>query len=161
MFCPNCAALNDASQHFCRMCGLNLDAIAAELTVQNPSEEVAALLNKKKWMELLGKSALAISGIIALCLLLTIAVYYKLILLGPEILFGSAVIALVAFLLASILFFAYSKFYLKIERAVPPTPDRSELTVPTSKLLEDRLFEPASVTEQSTELLTPVRDSKR
>ena len=37
------------------MCGLKLDAIAAELTVQNPSEEVAALLKKKRYMELLGE----------------------------------------------------------------------------------------------------------
>ena len=69
------------------MCGLKLDAIAAELTVQNPSEEVAALLKKKRYMELLGKSALSISGIIGLCLVLTLAVYYKLMLLGPEVLF--------------------------------------------------------------------------
>ena len=161
MFCPNCAAINDPSQHYCRTCGLKLDAIAAELTVQNPSEEVAALLNKRKWIELLGKCALTISGIIALCLLITIAVYYKLILLGPEILFGSAVIALIVFLLASILFFAYPKFFLKIDRAIPTAPDRPDLTAPTSKLLEDPLFEPASVTEQSTELLTPKRESKR
>src|SRR5436190_5707523 len=161
MFCPNCAAQNDASQHYCRMCGLKLDAIAAELTVQNPSEEVAALLKKKRWMELLGKSALTISGIIGLSLLLTLAVYYKLMLLGPEVLFGSAVGALILFLLASIIFLAYPKFFLKIDGAILRSPEQSELTTRTRKLLNDPQFESASVTEHSTELLKPKIDSKR
>ena len=161
MFCPNCSAQNDASQHYCRMCGLKLDAIAAELTVQNPSEEVAALLKKKRWMELLGKSALTISGIIGLSLLLTLAVYYKLMLLGPEVLFGSAVGALILFLLASIIFLAYPKFFLKIDGAILRSPEQSELTTRTRKLLNDPQFESASVTEHSTELLKPKIDSKR
>lgn len=161
MFCPNCAAQNDASQHYCRMCGLKLDAIAAELTVQNPSEEVAALLKKKRYMELLGKSALTISGLIGLCLLLTLAVYYKLMLLGPEILFGSAVAALILFLLVSIILLAYPKFFLKIDRAILQSQDQPELTTPTGKLLNEQPFEPASVTEHSTALLTPRIDSKR
>jgi len=142
------------------MCGLKLDAIAAELTVQNPSEEVAALLKKKRWMELLGKSALTISGIIGLCLLLTLAVYYKLMLLGPQVLFGSAVGALILFLLASITFLAYPKFFLKIDGAILHSPAQPELTTRTGKLLNDPQFEPASVTEYSTELLTPKTESK-
>lgn len=153
MFCPNCAAQNEASQHYCRTCGLKLVAIAAELTVQNPSEEVAALLKKKRWMERVGKSALTISGIIGLCLLLTLAVYYKLMLLGPEVLFGSAIGALVLFLLTSIFFLAYPRFFLKIDRVISHTPEHPELTTSTSKLLDDPPFEPASVTEHSTELL--------
>lgn len=143
------------------MCGLKLDAIAAELMVQNPSEEVAALLKKKKHMELLGKSALTISGIIGLCLLLTLAVYYKLMLLGPEVLFGSAVAALILFLLVSIVFLAYPKFFLKIDGAILQSQDQPELTTPTGQLLNDPPFEPASVTEHSTALLTPKIDSKR
>src|SRR5262245_55358707 len=161
MFCPNCAAQNDPSQHYCRMCGLKLDAIAAELTVQNPSEEVAALLKKKRWMELLGKSALTISGIIGLCLLLALAVYYKLMLVWPEVLFGSAIGALILFLLASIIFLAYPRFFLKIDGALLRSPEQSELTTPTGKLLNDPPFEPASVTEHSTELLKQKIDSKR
>ena len=158
MFCPNCAAPNDASQHYCRTCGLRLDGIAAELSVQAPSEEIAALLKKKKRMQWIGKSALTISGIIGLCLLLTLAVYYKLILFGPELLFGSAIGALILFLLTSIFFLAYPKFFLQIDRAIPRSPEMPEHR--TNKLLEDPSFEPASVIEQSTELL-PKIDSKR
>jgi hypothetical protein len=130
-----------------------LDIIAAELTVQNPSEEVAALLKKRRRVELLGLSALSISGIIGLCLLLTLVVYYKLMLLGPEVLFGSAIGALILFLLASIFLLAYSKFFLNIDRALSHSPKQPELTVPTNKLLDDPPYEPASVTEHSTELL--------
>ena len=162
MFCPNCSAQNEASQHYCRMCGLKLDAIAAELIVQNPSEEVAALLKKKKWMELIGKSTLTISGIIGLCLLLTVAVYYKFLLLGPEILLGSALSALILFLLASIFFLAYPRYFLKINRVTFQSPEQQELPASTGKLLDEPApFEPASVTEHSTELLTPRIDSNR
>ena len=153
MFCPNCAAQNDESRHYCRTCGLKLDGIATELALQNPSDEVAAVLKKKKWTELLGKSALAISGTIGLCLLLTVAVYYKLMFLGPEILFGSAIGAMIVFLLGSIFFFSYSKFFLQIDRLLQ-SPERPELVEPTGKLLDQPTsLEPASVTEHSTELL--------
>jgi hypothetical protein len=151
MFCPNCAAQNDVSQHYCRTCGLGLDAIVAEMAVQNPSEEMAALLKTKRRTELLGKFALSISGIIGLSLLLALAFYYKLAIFGPEVLFGSAIGALVLFLLASIIFFGYSKFVLKIDALRLHEPD--ELSTSTAKLLNDPPFEPASVTEHSTERL--------
>lgn len=153
MFCPNCAAQTDDAQHYCRTCGIKLDAIVAELMVQNPSEAVSALLKKRRRMELLGKFALSISGIIGLCLLLTQVIYYKLVLLGPEVLFGSAIGALILFLLVSIFFLAYSKFFLNIDRVITRSPTPPELSAPTKKLLDDPRFEPASVTEHSTELL--------
>ena len=153
MFCPSCAAQNDVSQHYCRACGFKLDVVAAELAVQNPSEEVAALIKKKRLMEWMGTSALSIAGIIGLCLLLALAFYYKLSLLGPQLLFGSAVGALVLFLLASLFFFNYSKFFFKIDALRSHMPERPELSTPTAKLLDDAPFEPASVTEHSTERL--------
>jgi hypothetical protein len=151
MFCPNCAAQNDLTQHYCRTCGLKLDAIVADMAVQNPSKELAALLEKKRRIEWIGKAALSIAGIIGFSLLLALAFYYKLALFGPELLFGSAIGALVLFGLAAIIFFSYSKFALKIDRVRPHTPD--ELSTPTAKLLNDPPFEPASVTEHSTERL--------
>ena len=154
MFCPNCAAQNDDSQHYCRTCGLNLDAIAAKLMEQNPSEEVAALLKKKRRMELLGTGALSIAGIIGLSLLLTVAVYYKLVLLGPGVLFGSAIGALILFLLASIFFLAYPRYFLKINSVASSSLDQPELTAPTGKLLDEPTpIEAASVIDHSTELL--------
>jgi len=34
MYCPNCAAKNNASQRFCRACGLNLERITDSLAEQ-------------------------------------------------------------------------------------------------------------------------------
>jgi hypothetical protein len=153
MFCPNCGTQNDTPHLYCRTCGLKLDAIVAALAVQNPSEELAALLKKKRRTELLGKSALSIAGIIGLCLLLALAFFYKLELFGPQVLFGSAIGALIVFLLASTFFFSYSKFFLKIDRMLPHIEEPSELSTSTSKLLNESTIEPASVTEHSTELL--------
>ena len=152
MFCPNCGAQNH-SQHFCRACGLNLDAIATELAIQNPSEEVAALLKKKRRVELVGMSAFSIAGIIGICLLIALAFYYKLALFGPELLFGSAIGALILFLLASLFFFSYSKFFLRIDRVRADSPESPQLPATTNRLLNDPPFEPASVTERSTERL--------
>ena len=131
---------------------MSLDAISAELSAQNPSSERTLLIKKRKRIEKLGVYFLSISGIIAFSLLLTVAVYYKLAILGPEILFGSAIGALILFLLASILLLGYSKFSMKAERASETLPGETERK-PTSKLLNDSPFEPASVTEHSTELL--------
>ncbi len=81
-------------------------------------------------------------------------------LFGPEALFLSAFIALIVFLLLSVFFFAYPKLFMKIEMVDPLVPadvDENEASAPTNKLLDDPLFEPASVTEHSTELLPTVR----
>ena len=150
MFCPNCGAQNESAQHFCRMCGLGLDAISAELTAQNPSPEMAVLLEKERRMAKLGVFSLSIVGIIGLCLLIAVTVYYKLAILGPELLFGSAIGALILFLVASFAFFAYSKYLTSFGYSAK---EQRDLRNPTKKLLNDPPFEPASVTEHSTELL--------
>ena len=153
MFCPNCGAQNESAQHYCRMCGLGLDAISVELTAQNPSPEMALLLKKKRRIEKLGVYSLSIAGIIGLCLLIAVTVYYKLAILGPELLFGSAVGALILFLLASIAFFAYSKYFRRFVYSNKDLPEQRDLKNETKKLINDAPFEPASVTEHSTELL--------
>lgn len=135
------------------MCGLQLDAIAAELTAQKPSAEMALLLKRRKRVEMLGVCSLSIAGIIGFSLLLSKVFYYKLMILGPELLFGSAIGALILFLLASVFFFNYPKFFMKLDRINPNLHEQPELATPTNKLLGDPPFEPASVTEHSTELL--------
>lgn len=132
---------------------MGLDAISAELTAQNPSPEMALLLKKQRRLERLGVFSLSIAGIIGLCLLLAVAFYYKLAILGPEVLFGSAVGALILFLLASIFLFAYSKYFMKVGFPDHRHPEQRDLATPTNRLLNDPPFEPASVTEHSTELL--------
>src|SRR5258706_12757112 len=68
MFCPNCAAQNDEAQHYCRMCGLRLDAIAAELTAQKPSAEIGELFKRQRRAQVLVVFLLSNTGIIRLAL---------------------------------------------------------------------------------------------
>ena len=102
---------------------------------------------------MLGVVSLSTAGVIGLMLFLSKVFYYKLLLLGPELLFGSAIGAIILFLLASIFFFNYPKLFLKLGRVNPRFSEQAEITTPTNKLLNDPRFEPASVTEHSTELL--------
>lgn len=153
MFCPNCAAQNDEAHHYCRVCGLQLDAIAAELIAQKPSSEAADLLKRKRRVEMMGVVSLSTAGVIGMMLLVSKVFYYKLLILGPDLLFGGALGGLILFLLASVFFFNYPKLFLRIDR-VNQLHDADAVTAaPTNKLLNDPPFEPASVTEHSTELL--------
>jgi len=102
---------------------------------------------------MLGIVSISTAGVIGLALLLSQIVYYKLRLLGPELLFGSATAAVIMFLLASVFFFNYSKFFIKPDWSDPHIPRQTETTTPTNKLFNDPPFEAASVTEHSTELL--------
>ncbi len=102
---------------------------------------------------MLGRFSLSTAGIIGLLLLLSQVVYYKLLLLGPELLFGSALGALILFLLASAFFFNYPRLFMQMDRTSEPFSPRAEAATTTNKLLSDPPFEPASVTEHSTELL--------
>ena len=156
MFCPNCATHTDTSQHYCRICGLNLDSIAANVAEQRPSEEFALLLKRKRRLELLGLGALSIAAVIAVSMLLAGALFFKLQFFSFEILMRSASIALVVFALASVVLLFYPKLFMSIHQLNPNEPAGEPVqikTVATSKLLADSLFEPASVTENSTELL--------
>jgi hypothetical protein len=153
MFCPNCAAQNDTAQHYCRMCGLKLDSIAADLTAQRPSAEMAELFKRQKRMQMMGVFSLSTAGGIGLALLLAQVVYYKLMILGPELLFGGASGAIILLLFASVFFFNYPKRFMKLDRSGQRLPAQTDTSVTTNKLLDDPPFEPASVTEHSTELL--------
>ena len=156
MFCPNCSAQNDASHHFCRTCGLKLDAIVADVAAQRPSEEFARLLMRKRRFELLGMASLSIVGIIGVSMLLAGAFFFKLQFFSFEILMRSASVALVVFALASIVLLFYPKLFMKIDQLNPRLHAEEEDqpgTVTTGKLLSDPPFEPASVTEHSTKLL--------
>lgn len=155
MFCPNCASQNDASQHYCRACGLHLDAIAVDVATQRPSAKVARLLARKRKIELLGTICLATAGLIGLLFLLGQLFYEKLKVFGPDLVFGGASVALVVFAVASAALLSYPKFMMRFDKVTSPSEriDSPIEQVDTNKLISDPPFEPASVTEHSTELL--------
>jgi hypothetical protein len=163
MFCPNCAAKNDEAQTYCRSCGLKIDAISRSVAEQFPSKEYAAINRRKELFERFGVAALSISGVIGLMLLLAKVFYWKLILFGPEVLFYSATGAMILFGLLSVVFFNYGKIFLNFDKLNPRLPEHdhhlSDGTAATNRRLDNKPFEPASVTEHSTELLSPKRDN--
>ena len=157
MFCPNCASLNDDSQHYCRTCGLKLEHIALDVATQRPSREFAQLLNRKKRVEKLGKLCLGIAGFIGFLILFGQLFYEKLKVLGPDLLFGGASIGLVIFMIAAAVLLSYPRMVMKFDNLKPRSPvdtlSDQEHHLDTNKLLGETPFEPASVTEHSTELL--------
>ena len=68
------------------------------------------------------------------------AIEYKLILLGPEILIGSAIAALIGFLLLSVFFFNYPKLFLEWkEPARPMTSQPADVATASSSKTARRL----------------------
>src|SRR5436190_1110962 len=161
MFCPNCGATNGVEQNYCRGCGLKLDAIAEAVAGQFPSKEFAAAQRRRERFEKLGMYSLTVAGIIGFTILLFKATQYKLILFGPDVLIGSAIAALIAFLLLSLFFFHYPKFFRVRSPHVskgsgenrPIDEDPSTAPV-TAKLIEDHPSDyVSSVTENTTKSL--------
>ncbi|MEP6789071.1 MAG: zinc-ribbon domain-containing protein [Acidobacteriota bacterium] len=163
MFCPNCGVENRSEQNYCRTCGLKLDGVILAVSEQYPSKEYAALQRRKALFEKAGALSLSVAVLICVAFLLFEAAYYKLILFGPNVLFGSALGALIVSLLLSAFCFSYPKLFLKFEKNAPRmSPADDDTASPaTNRLLADPPFEPVpSVTEHSTELL-PNRDKVR
>jgi hypothetical protein len=160
MFCPNCGAKNSIEQNYCRGCGLKLGAIVHAVSEQFPSDEYAEMQRRKERFERIGVVCLSISGMIGFSLLLFKAAQYKLEVLGPNVLFGSAIGALILFLLLSLFFFNYTGGRGS-KRKAPPSDENSGSPAVTAKLIEDRPFESASsVTENTTEMLKVPRNAK-
>lgn len=155
MFCPNCAAPNADDHSYCRRCGLKLDAIAKNVAEQFPSDEYAALARRIRAFEIVGVFSLSIAAIVGLSMLIVKAFQYKVILFGPDVLFYAAFAALLLFGLFSVYCFNYKEFinFDKLNPRLPATENGEVEKVTTNKLIEEQVFEPASVTEHSTELL--------
>jgi len=164
MFCPKCGVNNEIAHLYCRSCGLKLDAISKNVVEQFPSEEYALLQRRKDRFEKLGMASLSMTAAIGLSTIIWKVAEYKAALFGPNVILWSAFGALALFGLLSVFFFNYPQFFMKIDAVNPrlrPTATADPENAPTTgKLIEDRIFEPASVTEHSTELLAVERKEK-
>lgn len=153
MFCPNCAARQSVEHNFCRSCGLDLGQVVMSMELHKPSRERAAIERRREQVERLGHFSISVAGVIAVSLVLTVTGYYKMVLLGPDVLLWSAVGALVGFVLLAIVFLGYSKFFLTPARTEAESSDTS-LPAATSRLIADKPTDDIpSVTEHSTDLL--------
>ena len=155
MFCPNCGTRSTVDQHFCRDCGLQLDAVVAAVSEQYPSEEYAELQRREETKKRIGVACLAIAGIIGFSMLLFRAAQYKLALLGEDVLFWSAGGALILFLILSVIFLTYpTGVKSRRGREARETDETQTFEASTRKLIDERPFEPASsVTDSTTEVL--------
>jgi hypothetical protein len=163
MFCPNCGGENKNEQNYCRSCGLKLDAIRQAFAEQKPTGEFASLRKRRELFEKLGIFTLSVFGFIGFTFLLSIAVYYKIILFGADAIFGAGLGAFIVFGLFSLFFFNYPKFFMKFDKIdlqIAPAEEK-RISQPTNKLIEDKHFEPVpSVVEDSTEKL-PIENKTR
>jgi hypothetical protein len=155
IFCPNCGANNNIEQNFCRFCSLHLQETAASLTAQLSSGKNSGQLKKLERIKKL--SDLSSSGLV-FSVVPAILIYLYTVLTKTPYAGVKVFYALVVFFLImeSVMFYLRRTnthgYAAEIERKnslAGIEPEKRN----TAKLLEDRLFEPASVTENSTELL--------
>ncbi|MGD9562226.1 MAG: hypothetical protein AB7W44_08070 [Pyrinomonadaceae bacterium] len=139
-----------------------LDVIAAELALQRPSTEYAVLVQRKERFEKLGVASISVSAMIALAAFLSKILGLEI--FGPGFSPWIGFIIFAIFGLFAVFFFNYPKIFMEFEKVNPrlsPSKPANETTqLPTNKLLNDPPFEPASVTERSTELLPLSRDER-
>ncbi len=154
MFCPQCATENRGRLNYCRGCGLKLDAVIEAVADQMPANEDVELHRRRKLFERAGAKTLSIAGLIAVALVIFFVTQYEALgyFFGVS-LFG-ATVAWIWLVLTGLGIRAYPQYFMKSgEHRMPvnlPPP-----TGATSRLIEDRHFEPAprSVTEHTTDLL--------
>jgi hypothetical protein len=157
MFCPNCANKIETEQNFCRFCGLKISSIVQIVSEQNPDKEFFVLQKRKELFDKLGVFALVCFGSIGISYLFYKIIYYKMLLFGENAIFWSAVTAFIVFGLAAVFFFNYPKFFMEEKLAElkgkMAEAEQNQISAETNKLLNESHFEPASVTENSTEFL--------
>ncbi len=164
MFCPNCASEIEIEQKFCRSCGLKLDEILRVVAEQIPSEEFAKLQKRKELFEKLGIFSLSSFGVIGIAFFFSKVIYYKMILIGADVMFWSGFIAFVVFGLLAVFFFNYPKLFMNLENVNPNLLKAKEKKISnsTNKLLPEGFIEPIpSVTENSTKLLFVENKTKK
>jgi hypothetical protein len=154
IFCPNCSAKNKIEQNFCRFCGFNLQDTTKSLTAQLAIDKNARQFNQLKLIKRLTDFAS-----VALAIIVSTGIVFYLYAILTKMVFSGKRVLLGLFLI-SLIFQFFGRFIRRIMRdrvieegaKTNPPPIESEKRE-TAKLLEEKPFAPAGVTENSTELL--------
>jgi hypothetical protein len=154
MYCPNCGCENNKNQNFCRYCGFNLTATAKSLRLQRAFGEKAYRLKKsdkiKRSMNQVSEILIIgfFFGLLSVFLLDAgkIGAFLK-VSIGVYLAF-QGVVRIIDYL---------QRAETKKNALVKTEEDRAEQremeSPETRRLIEERPFAPAAVTEISTELL--------
>lgn len=154
VFCPNCSAKNKIEQNFCRFCGFNLQETTKSLVAQLSVNKNASRFNQLKLIKRLADFAS-----VGLIILVSTGVILSIFAILNHMVFSGKRVLLGLFLIYMIFEFAIRQIrrikrrkIMEDEAKTDSMSDEFE-SKETAKLLEGKPFAPATVTENSTELL--------
>ena len=141
---------------------MNLERIVEAVAEQVPSDVDPDYLRRKEKFERIGRGYLLLAVLIALALTVFFVTQYES--LGyffGTVLFGSIVAWFFFFVLPALAFYSSPRLFMEPKHI--PRTELPTLPAATSRLIEDRTFDPAtpSVTEDTTELLNVPRSQDR
>ncbi len=154
MFCPNCGKETN-NQNFCRDCGLKVEKIFKVLVKEIEEREKTIVQKRDDLYRRLGYISLSLLFGLCFGYLFYLAVDYKFLIFGKEVMGVIGLSAMVFLGLLSLYFFNLPKFlnHEKINEEFSKDNEIGEARI-TEKLLSEGNFEPLpSVTENSTEFL--------
>ncbi|MDQ3180465.1 MAG: hypothetical protein M3Q33_08095 [Acidobacteriota bacterium] len=162
MFCPNCGKETN-EQKFCRDCGLKVEKIFNILVKEIEEREKTSIQKRDDLFRKLGFVSLSLLFGLCFGFLFYLAVYYKFVIFGKEIMGAIGLTVMVFLGLLSLVFFNLPKFLDRKEiQEEFFKDDEIEKARKTEKLLSEGNFEPIpSVTENSTELLFVENKTKK
>lgn len=153
MFCPNCGK-ETSEQKFCRDCGLKVEKIFKVLVEEIREREKTSIEKRNDLFRKLGFVSLSLLfGLIFSCIFY-LAVYYKFLIFGEEMIGAIGFAAMVFLGFLSLVFFNLPNFLSRKEVSKEFSIEKEFEKRITEKLLPEGNFEPiSSVTKNSTELL--------
>lgn len=155
MFCPSCGTRNSVEQKFCRSCGMNLETSVRSLMEQFPDGARGDLQKQEQRLERFGTIAFGGFGVVILALVGAIIykVFTELILGGSNVVLGIFAIAFLIFAMLTLAYVVFRESLKEKREKLNPHLHESLPDAHTAKLPDGAGFGPASVTENTTELL--------
>jgi len=162
MFCPNCGKETN-EQKFCRDCGLEVEKFFNVLVKEIREKEKTNVQKREDLFRKLGFASLSLLFGLCFSFVFYLAVYYKFLIFGREIMGAISLTAMIFLGLLSLVFFNLPKFLDRRTINEEFSKDNEiEEARKTEQLLSEGNFEPiSSVTENSTETLFVENKTRR